>query len=148
MYKIQFDAADVDWQIQMLRIFPEIANKHFYPAMHRATNALAGAIQPNIPHQSGLLQSKFRKAVSGKGLLITARVGFPNFSGVAYVVPLEYGAKPHPIGYVPSLGVTIRMHPGMPARRFIEHGFQQTESQIESEMENAMRGVVDELAKD
>jgi len=148
MYNISFSAADVDWQIRMLAIFPEIANKHFYPAMHNSANQLMAAIEPNIPHDTGLLQSKFRKAVSGKGLFITARVGFPNFSGVAYVVPLEYGAKPHPIGYVPGLDVSIRMHPGLPARKFIERGFQQTESQIESNMEQAMRGVVDELAKD
>jgi len=148
MYKIDFAAADVDWQIRMLSIYPEIANKHFYPAMHRAANALAGAIESNIPSDRGFLRSKFRKAVSGKGVNITARVGFPNFSGVAYVIPLEYGAKPHPIGYVPALDVTIRMHPGIKPRKFLEHGFDQTQGQIEREMEQGMRGVVDELGKD
>jgi len=148
MYKIEFSAADVDWQIRMLTIFPEIANKHFYPAMHRATSTLMGAIEPNIPSDKGLLKSKFRKAVSGKGLFITGRVGFPNFAGVAYVIPLEYGAKPHPIGYVPGLDVSIRMHPGLPARKFIERGFDQTQSQIENEMDQGMRAVVNELAKD
>jgi len=148
MYQIDFDAADVEWQIQMLAIYPEIANKHFYPAMHRATDSLAGAIEPNIPHKTGLLQSKFRKAVSGKGLFITAKVGFPSFEGVAYVVPLEYGAKPHPIGYVPGLGVTIRMHPGMPAKKFMARGIVQTHEVVDPEMEGAMRAVVNELAKD
>ena len=148
VYRVDFAAADVDWQIQMLMIYPEISNKHFYPAMHRAANALSGAIQPNIPRATGFLQSKFRKAVSGKGVFITAQVGFPNFSGVAYVIPLEYGAKPHEIGYVPSLDVSIRMHPGFLARKFMGHGFEQSQSQIETEMENGMRAVVNELAKD
>ena len=146
MYNISFDAADVDWQIQMLTIFPEIANKHFYPAMHRSANTLMGAI--DVPYRTGLLYSKFRKAVSGKGLFITARVGFPNMAGVAYAIPLEYGAKPHEIGYVPSLNVSIRMHPGLPARKFMEHGFHESQGHIETEMEQALHGVVNELAKD
>ena len=146
-YKIEFSAVDVDWQIQMLAIFPEIANKHFYPAMHRSANEIQGAIEPNIPVATGILKSKFRKAVSGKGLNITARVGWPNFSGIAYVIPLEYGAKPHPIGYVPNLDVTIRMHPGIPAMKFMEKGREETQNAVDPEMENAMRAVVEELAK-
>jgi hypothetical protein len=146
MYKIDFYAADVNWQITALAGMPEIANRHFYPAMHRAANTLMGAI--DVPYRTGLLYSKFRKAVSGKGLFITARVGFPNMAGVAYAIPLEYGAKPHEIGYVPSLNVSIRMHPGMPARKFMEHGFQESQEYIEGEMEQALHGVVNELAKD
>jgi len=147
-YKVDVQAADLDWQIQMLAIYPEIANKHFYPAMHRAANALMGAIEPNIPDATGLLKSRFRKAVSGKGLFITARVGFPNFAGVAYVVPLEYGAQPHEIGYVPGLDVSIRMHPGISARGFMAHGLEQAQGEINAEMQIALMGVTDELGKD
>ena len=147
-YKVEVHAADVDWQIQALIIFPEIVNKHFYPAMHRSANALVGAIEPNIPEKSGLLKSRFRKAVSGKGLFITARVGFANFVGVSYVIPLEYGAQPHEIGYVPSLDVSIRMHPGISARGFMAHGLEQAQSEIDNEMDIALRGVVNELGKD
>jgi len=147
-YKIDFAAADVDWQIQAITIFPEIANRHFYPAMHHAANTLMGAIEPNIPEASGLLKSRFRKAVSGKGLFITARVGFPNFAGVAYVVPLEYGAQPHEIGYVPHLDVSIRVHPGIAPRKFMERGFEQAQSEIDVTMAMALEGLVNELGKD
>ena len=148
-YRISFAAADVDWQIQMLTIYPEIANKHFYPGMNKAADALMAVIEPNIPEDTGLLHSRFRKAVSGKGLFITASVGFPNMAGVAYAVPLEYGARPHEIGYVPNLGVSflVHEHPGIKARKFMARGFLQAQSAINTEMENGARGVVDELAK-
>jgi hypothetical protein len=146
-YRVDFAAADVQWQIFMLQEYPKIANKHFYPAMHRATSAIRSAVEPNIPRDTGLALSEFRKAVSGGGMNITGRVGWPGGSEAWYVNVLEYGAKPHEIGYVPELGVTISMHPGLPALKFMERGQAQAKDDTEPEMARAAEAVVNELAR-
>lgn len=146
-YKIDFAAADVQWQIMALQQFPEIANKHFYPAMHRATSAIKTSIEPNIPRKYGTVASEFRKAVSGKGLNITGRVGWWGDIEGWYVNVLEYGAVPHKQGYIPALQVTIKNHPGIAARRFMERGRKNAQSETDPEMALAAEAVVNELAK-
>lgn len=146
-YSTQFSAADVQWQIQMLREFPAIGNKHFYPAMHRATNTIKSAVEPNIPVRTGLARREFRKAVSGGGMNITGRVGWKFGTQAWYVNILEYGAKAHAIGYVPSLGVTIQKHPGLPALKFMEKGQEDAQGKVDPEMARAAEAVVNELAR-
>ncbi|MBN8654827.1 MAG: hypothetical protein E6R03_17295 [Hyphomicrobiaceae bacterium] len=146
-YKIDFNAADVNWQIDMLKLFPKIANQYFYPAMHRATSEIKGAIEPNIPVRTGLAKSEFRKAVSGKGLNITGRVGWKYGTKAWYINVHEYGAPPHAIGYVPSLNVTIKKHPGVPALKFMERGQEQADDKVNPEMARAAEAVVNHLAR-
>ena len=146
-YKIDFAAADVQWQIMALQQFPEIANKHFYPAMHRATSAIKAAVEPNIPYKYGTVKSEFRTAVSGKGMNITGRVGWWGDIEGWYVNVLEYGAKPHPQGYIPALQISIKKHPGISARRFMEKGRRNAQSETDPEMARAAEAVVNELAK-
>ncbi len=144
-YKIDFAAADVQWQILMLQQFPEIANKHFYPGMHRATSAIKAAIEPNIPSDGA--RSEFRKAVSGKGLNITGRVGWWGDVRNWFVNILEHGAKPHAQGYIPILNVKIMKYPGIAAGRVMERGMREAQSLTDMEMALAAEAVVNELAK-
>lgn len=146
-YKIDVSAADVQWQILMLQEFPQIANKHFYPAMHRATSAIKAEVEPNVPVRYGTARSELRKAVSGNGLNITGRVGWWGNVEAWYVNVLEYGAKPHAQGYVPFLNVSIPKHPGVSAYRFIERGTQAAQGITDTEMGMASEAVVNELAK-
>jgi hypothetical protein len=153
-YRVEFDAVDVQWQILMLQEFPEVANRRFYPAMQRSTKTVHSAVFPKIPHRTGLARSEFRRAVSGKGLNITGRIGFPYGIRAYYVNVLEYGAKPHEVGFVPTLGVSFqktnrvkKQHPGVPALRFMERGQNQAQGQVNPEMERAMFEVVNDLAK-
>ncbi len=151
-YKVGFAAADVQWQILALQEFPQIANKHFYPAMNRATSEIKTSVEANMPFQSrsGNARREFRKAVSGRGLNIIGRVGWPYGVESWYVNVLENGAPPHHIGYVPSLGdsgVTIKMHPGLPALKFMERGQNQAQGVVNPEMAKAAEGVVNELAR-
>lgn len=147
-YKIDFNPADVQWQVMMLQQFPEIGNKHFYPAMHRATSEIRDKVMPNIPVDTGLALSEFRKAVSGKGLSITGRVGWKAGIKAWYINVQEYGAPAHEINsYVPRLGVTIKMHPGVPALKFIERGQEEASSKVNPEMAMAAEAVVNELAR-
>lgn len=144
-YKIDVSAADVTWQILMLQEFPQIANKHFYPAMHRSTSAIKAAIEPKIP--SSRARAEFRKAVSGNGLNITGRVGWWGGIESWFINVLEYGAKPHKQGYIPFLGVTIKMHPGVAAGKFMERGRLEAQDITDAEMIMAADGVVNDLAK-
>ena len=146
-YKVDFSAADVQWQIMMLKEFPKIANAHFYPAMHRAVRELKSEIVPNVPVRTGAAVSAFKTQVSGSGLNIQARAGWWGKDQPWYVNILEYGSKAHEQGYVPNLGVTIRVHPGMPALRFMEEGYREAEDGINAEMAMAAEGVVNELAR-
>lgn len=147
-YKIDFSAADVQWQIMMLQEFPQIANKHFYPAMRRSVNSIYGAVFPKIPVMMGLARSEFRKAVSGNGMNITGRAGWAFGTKAWYINIQEYGAKAHAMNtYVPRMGVRIKTHPGIPALKFMERGQAQAQSVTEPEMAMAAEAVVNELAR-
>ena len=145
-YKVDFAAADVQWQILALKEFPKIANTHFYPAMHRAVRALKAEIVPNVPVASGKARDTFRTQVTGNGLNIQARAGWFGKVEAWYINIQEYGAREHEQGYVPKLGVQIRNHPGVPALKFMEQGFKNSQSDIDAEMAMAAEGVVNELA--
>ena len=146
-YKVDFAAADVQWQILALKEFPKIANAHFYPAMNRAVRALKTEIVPNVPVASGRARDTFKTQVSGSGLNIQARAGWFGKVEAWYVNVLEYGAREHEQGYIPFLGKMIRVHPGVPALKFMERGFEESQGEINEHMANAAEGVVMELAK-
>jgi hypothetical protein len=132
----------------MLQEFPEISNKHFYPAMHRGTKEVHSKVYPKIPVATSLARSEFRKAVSGKGLNITGRVGWKYGSKAWYINVQEYGAPEHEINsYVPRLGVRINKHPGVPALKFMEQGQEQANDEVMPQMAQAAEAVVNELAR-
>lgn len=145
-YKVDFAAADVQWQILALKEMPKIANKHFYPAMQRAARELKGEILPHVPVATGRAVSAFNSKVSGSGLNIQARVGWWGQNQPWYINVLEYGAKEHEQGYIPRLGVQIKIHPGIPALKFMEQGYQRARDGIDTEMLIAADRVVQELA--
>jgi hypothetical protein len=145
-YKVDFAAADVQWQILALKEFPKIANTHFYPAMHRAVKALKAEIVPNVPVASGKAAGTFKTQVSGNGLNIQARAGWFGNVEAWYINIQEYGAREHEQGYIPRLGLSIKHHPGVPALKFMERGFKESQSEIDIEMLKASEGVVNELA--
>lgn len=143
-YKVDFEAADVQWQIEVLKHFPEIAHKRFLPAMNRSVADLRKEIEPNIPVRSGVGKSAFQDKVSGKGLNLKGRVGFGPQGWYMNIV--EYGARAHGMGYIPNLKVRIDMHPGMAPRKFMEQGFARTKGRIDQEMAQAADQVVQDLA--
>jgi hypothetical protein len=148
-YKTDFSAADLTWQVMLIKEFPKIANKHFYPAMHRATNTIKTGLSASLPFQSrtGAARAELRKAVSGSGLNITGRVGWKYGARAWYVNVLEYGAVEHPIGYVPALNLKIKMHPGLPALKFMERAQEDAKSKIDPEMERALVSVANDLSR-
>lgn len=149
-YKVDFAAADLNVQVELLKHFPEIANRAYYPAMNRAAREVKSAIgsRMTFSDRSGTARRELNSKVSGKGLNISGRVGwFGNVQGW-YVNILEYGADAHVIGYVPRLGVQFgkkNPHPGVPALKFVEGGFEAAKGTVENEMAMASEKVVNDL---
>jgi hypothetical protein len=122
--------ADLDRQIELLKHFPEVLNKHFYPAMGGALKMLRTEIVPEIPVLTGRARAAFRTRVSGRGLRIQGRAGWWGSGQPWYINIVEYGARAHDI--VPRHGheflhfgdtfVRAVSHPGFPAREFMKRG--------------------------
>lgn len=149
-YKVDFAAADLDVQVELLKHFPEIANRHYYPAMNRAAREVKSAIgsRMTFSDRTGAARRELTSKVSGRGLNISARVGWFGNVSAWYVNVLEHGADAHVIGFVPRLGVQFgknNPHPGVPALKFVEGGFNAAKGAVDSEMELASMKVVADL---
>lgn len=98
MIKVDMTADDLIKQIELLKFFPEILEKHFVPVLKRDVKELETRIRPTIPVLSGKAQRMFRSKVTGKGINLTGQVGW-NSSKKApwYINVVEYGARPHPL---------------------------------------------------
>jgi hypothetical protein len=174
--KIGVMSEDLDKQIMLLKVYPEIAEKHFRPAMEQAT-ALAGVeVVSGIPVLTGYAISKFRTKVTGKALNITGYAGWPASRGQPYYINVvEYGAREHPLlggstvrtkkgqahyrkaiakgEEIPGVHVqtrggwrTIGVHPGFAARGFLKRAFESAQPGINVIMAAANEAVVNELA--
>lgn len=150
-YKVGFDAAPLDWQVEMLKHFPEIANRHYYPAMNRGARVVKTAIgsRMTFTDRSGTARRELNSRVSGRGVNISARIGWFGNVSAWYINVLEYGADAHVIGYVPKLGVQFgknNPHPGVPALKFVEGGFEAAKDDVTMQMDAASDAVVADLA--
>jgi hypothetical protein len=113
-YKTEITSVDLDWQVEAIRWFPEIANKVFYPAMWHVVRAVAAEIKPNIPRSNGEgthisgahAADMFKTAVTGSGLNIQGRVGWWGKDQPFWMNILEYGARTHSI--LPGTGIRTR----------------------------------------
>lgn len=167
---------DLEKQIALLKYYPEIAEKHFRPAVEVSVAFLAGNIRPSIPTLSGRAQAAFGSKVTGKGLNITGHVGFGSGKRAPwYINVVEYGARPHalqtgsdnrskrgakkvarkaasgdlsgvPFFVAGSGWRTMTMHPGFPARGFMKAGLEQSKGEIDSILAQANDDIVKELA--
>lgn len=104
MIKVDMTAPELDQQIELLKLYPEILEKHFRPALYQSVNGLASRIRPLIPVKSGEAQRTFGSKVTGKGINLTGRVGWYDKNDPIYPNIVEHGAKPHPL----NKGVSIR----------------------------------------
>jgi hypothetical protein len=105
MIKVDMTSPDLDRQIELLKVYPEIMEKHFKPTLYRAVKGMESRIRPTIPvGETGRAQATFRSKVTGKGINLTGRVGWYGKNDPIYPNMLEYGAKPHPL----NKGTSIR----------------------------------------
>jgi hypothetical protein len=147
MIRVDMTSPDLDRQIELLKVYPEIVEKHFVPTLKRDVKALEARIRPTIPRLSGRAQKTFGSKVTGKGINLTGRVGWSDRSDPWYPNVLEYGAKAHAMNtFVPRLSKRIKTHPGFSARGFMQAGYKSMEPLINADLAQANEGVVQELA--
>lgn len=125
---------DIDLQVQMMKLYPQIVSANFRPGMKEAVSVLAGNIEPHIPTLTGKAKSDFDAKVTGTGINLKGRVGWwgvPDY----YINVVEHGAKPHAIkpkqkgGWLAWDAVFARevAHPGFKGRYFMKTGFKQAQ---------------------
>lgn len=127
-FTVGIQSPDLQRQIELLKYYPEIAEKHFYPAVSGAARDTASEIQPNIPVLTGKAVSVFRAKATGKGLNIEGRVGWWGSKEGFYIRFLEYG--------------TSRIAP----RHFMMNGFEEGQDAAAQRISDAATSVVNELA--
>lgn len=146
---------DLDRQIELLKFYPEVMEKHFGDALNRAVKLADEEIRPNIPvGMSSRAQRTFRSRVTGMGINLTGQVGWWGRNSAWYINIVEYGAKPHKItsrtpgGFLWFGGRAYQevQHPGFSARGFMAAGFSAVQPMINAEMKQASEGVVKEMA--
>ena len=151
-------------QIELLKFYPEIFDKHFYPAMERAVEVVKSALRSNIPSKRVLNALGSKVIHSGTAALGTrADIGFGKRYGMPsarFAAPLNQGAVAHMVsarrtedGYLhfSSQGrftaVGSIQHPGFSGYHFMEAGLEEATPGINSLIDQASEQVVQELAK-
>ncbi len=155
--KIDLTASDVDKQMEVLKHFPELAEKHYRPVVTRDVAALRASIQPQIPVRFGRAAKTFGSKVSGRGFSITGKVGWYDSDDPWYINVVESGAVSHDIDVKPrnahvlawngnfSMGHTIS-HPGFSARGFMAAGYSAMQPVIENDLAMANERIIADLA--
>jgi hypothetical protein len=153
--KASIQSPDLQRQIDLLKFYPEVVEKHFRGMLKRNVSALYNLIKPMIPRQTGRAQSKFKKSVAGKGISLTGRVGWWGQGQPWYINVVEHGAEAHPIeprernGYLRLLnGEFVKRvdHPGFSKRGFIAAGYSALKPMIDADLKQAGDAVTAEMA--
>lgn len=164
-YEVLGDNEAFQRQIELLKIYPEISDKHFFPALETAAEATKAGILPLLPHHTGRLERALGSKVihSGTASLGTrADIGFGKRYGkpsAPYAAALDAGPVPHLVegrrttdgllhfsskGRFTSIGSI--QHPGFAGRQFMEQGLEAAKPVIDTEMDKAAQAVITELA--
>lgn len=172
--KLGMRTSGIDEMMTVLEHFPELAEKHYRPAMSRDVKALESRIGQDVPIMSGRASDTFGSKVSGRGFRISGRVGWYDKGDPYYINIVEHGAKPHSLvkgtnsrtflgkrkfesqdrsgslaGQPVFIGGewrTIRKHPGMAPRGFMMAGYQSSQGMIESDMFTANERILADIA--
>jgi hypothetical protein len=153
-------------QIELLRYYPEIFDRNFYPALQEAAEAVKKGIRPNLPHHTGKLDAALGSKVSHSktsALGTKADIGFGKRYGqpsARYAAALNEGAVPHTIiarrtadgllhfsqrGRFTRIGSV--QSPGFGGRHFMEKGLEAAGPDMDRLFSAASERVVQELAK-
>ena len=157
MIRVSLTTSDVDRQIEVLKHFPDLAEKHYRPVLKQDVSALYGQIKGDIPVRTGAARDSFGSKVTGKGFRLKGTVGWYDRSDPWYPNVLEYGAKAHAINVKPqkaqvlawpggfSKGHSIA-HPGFSAVGFMAAGYSAIKPRIENDLAMANDRIVADLA--
>jgi hypothetical protein len=147
---------DLQRQIELLKLYPEIFDNNFYPAMKDAAELVKNAIHPLIPVRTGYIAQTLGSRVShskSAALSTSATIGYgKRFTDYPawYIGPLNTGARPHDFSgarhiFINGNWVTMTHHPGFAGRHFQEDGFEAARTAVDARMAQAAEKVVQEL---
>jgi hypothetical protein len=153
-------------QIELLKFYPEIFDKHFYPALKEVAELVKEKIRPRLPHHTGRLENALGSKVihSGTSALGTrADIGFGKRYGrpsAPYAAPLSEGSKAHDVAgrrredgllHFSSrdrfTAIGSISHPGLAPLGFMEGGLADARPGIDRLIDTAAEAVVQELAR-
>lgn len=153
-FRADMTTSDLDRQIELLKHYPEVVEKHFRGMLVKNVSVLHSRVRKDVPVRTGNAQSKLRKSVSGKGINMQARVGWWGANQPWYINVVEYGAKPHVIKAKP--GQYLRLlngtyvkevnHPGISKVGFMAANFSAMQPMLNTELKAAGDAVVKEMA--
>lgn len=155
--KIDLTASDVDKQMEVLKHFPELAEKHYRPVITRDVSVLRGLIQPQIPTRSGRAASTFGSKVTGRGFSLKGQVGWYDSGDPWYINVVEYGAAAHIYDIKPQKASVLAWgggfskgheihHPGFSARGFMAAGYSAMQPVVENDLAMANERIIADLA--
>ena len=157
MIRVSMTSSDVDKQIEVLRHFPDIADRHYRPALKRDTALLLGAVASGVPVRTGTALASLGSRVTGRAFSLKGQVGWYDSGDPWYTNVVEHGAKPHEIKVYPrskkvlawpggfSQGHTIS-HPGFSAVGFMAAGYSAVQPVVEQDLALANERIIAELA--
>jgi hypothetical protein len=150
--------------IEVLKFYPEIFDKHFYPVMEEAAELVKAEMRPLLPSHTGRLERALGSRVihSGTAALGTrAEIGFGKRYGMPsapYAAALNQGAIAHvetgrrtadglihfsKQGRFTSIGSV--QHPGFGGLHFAEAGLEAAKPKIDVLIGNAAEATLQEL---
>lgn len=152
--KVDVTSADLARQIELLKYYPEVVEKHFKSELYRAAALVKKEIQPDIPRMTGKAQKTFRSRVTGKGIYMQAQIGWWGSGSAWYINIVEHGASPHSIGYkgignhilVRGQWKTKKEVKGFAGRKFMAQGYERSIPRVTALMAGASERVVNEMA--
>lgn len=170
MIEYKMTAPDIDRQIELLKLYPEVVVKYYRPALVEVTTDVKNVIYPKIPvGVTGMLADTFGAKVTGRAIhTIKGQVGWGKKTPY-YAKFVEKGTAAHKIatrnlsyssfmqgksaakslrwmdGGVMVFAKSVE-HPGTKAQGFMAAGWAATKPIVETKMQAAGNSIVKELA--
>ena len=159
--KVDMTSDEVDRQIELLKVYPEIADKYYRPVLMKDVQVLKDMILMGTPVRTGNAQKRLGSKVTGKGTSLTGEVGWYGASGQKawYIRFPEGGTKAHEVS--PGKGHTLHFVDrngsehftrrsvqvkGISARGFVQSAWETAQSMVTQDLAMANEAVVQELA--
>ena len=158
MIRVSLTSSDVDKQMEVLKHFPDLAEKHYRPALKASVADLYARIAPQIPIRTGRASKTFNSQVTGRAFSLKGKVGWFKSGDPWSINVVEHGAKQHEITVEPQKATTLKWgdsnfskghvinHPGLSARGFMAAGYSAMQADIEQDLFLANERIIAELA--
>ncbi len=163
--KVDLSADKIDQQIELLKVYPEVAESHYRPVLIKDVQILKDMILMDVPVLSGRAQKALGSKVTGKGVRLEGEVGWYGAKGRSawYIRLVEGGTKSHAIEGYGSKGRgrtgmlsfsagserLVRksvQHPGVSARHFMQAVWERAREMVTQDISIANDGIVKDLA--